>query len=65
MRADKLNQPTDKFIVSGIFIHILTALGWYLYAEALVSGSDLYLTYGVSKLLWQVVWSKNFKHLLL
>lgn len=43
----------------------VAALRWYLYAEALIFCGDLYLTYGVSKLFWQVVWSKDFKHLLL
>lgn len=36
MRADKRNQLTDKLIVSCVFMHILTALRWYLYAEALI-----------------------------
>ena len=47
MRADKRNQLTDKLVVSRVFMHILTALRWYLYAEALIFCGDLYLTYGV------------------
>ena len=55
MRTDKCNQLTYKLVVSCVFMHILTALRWYLYAEALIFCGDLYLTYGVSKLFWQVV----------
>lgn len=36
MRADKCNQLTYKLVVSCVFMHILTALRWYLYAEALI-----------------------------
>lgn len=36
MRADKRNQLPYKLVVSCVFMHILTALRWYLYAETLI-----------------------------
>lgn len=36
MRADKCNQLPYKLVVSCVFMHILTALRWYLYAETLI-----------------------------